>query len=166
MVRKVSFLVISVAILVFGVSAFFKLGYWERSARIFALNPRATISGRAGDNHDRTRGFYGREEREHSGAGRERFGSDNDLPNARQLNKDIPDSLNQKAVTGEREQAGKGSFRGGMREGEGRREGDLRGGKKINLGKVFLFLAVFASFTVIAIYTDKGVGLIRKRKAG
>jgi hypothetical protein len=51
-----------------------------------------------------------------------------------------------------------------MRNGEGIRRGEFPGGKKINLNNVLWFLAVFASFTVLAIYIDKAFCLIRKRK--
>jgi len=42
--------------------------------------------------------------------------------------------------------------------------GEFPGGKKINIRNVKWFLAVFASFTVIVIYIDKAICLIRKRK--
>jgi len=59
---------------------------------------------------------------------------------------------------------GRGPFEGGIRNSEGRGRGEFPGGKKINLRSVVWFLAVFASFTVVAIYLDKTYCLIRKRK--
>jgi hypothetical protein len=165
MVRKISFLIISATILVFGVSAFSKLGYWERSAAILTLNPQTPFSGRAGDHHERTGESNAREEGDRSGDRIDRFELDEDLPEDRQVIKSIPDSLD-KAGSTERNKPEKRSLRDGIRNGEGHRGGDSREGNKINLGKVFLFLAVFASFTVIAIYAETSINLMRKRKTG
>jgi hypothetical protein len=52
----------------------------------------------------------------------------------------------------------------GIRNGEDRGRGEFQGGKKINIRNVKWFLAVFASFTVIAIYFDKAICFVRKRK--
>jgi hypothetical protein len=166
MARKISFLIISVIIVVVGVSAFSKLGYWERSAAIFTLNPQTPFSGRAGDNHKRTGELNTSEGRDLARDGIERSESDEDFLDSPASNKNISEDLNQKASHREREQHEKGTFRGDMRNGEVRRGVDSHGGSIINLGKVLMFLAVFALFTVIAIYTDRGIHLIKKRKAG
>jgi hypothetical protein len=166
MVRKISFSIISVTILVIGISAFSKLGYWERSAAIFTFSQQTSFSGRAGNNHERTGELKIREERYRSDDGAKRSGSDEDLEDAPKLNKKIPDSLNQQVVNPEIEQPEEGTFSGGMRKGEGHRGVDSHRGMIINLGKVSLFLAVFASFAIIAIYVDRGILLIQKRKAG
>jgi len=51
-------------------------------------------------------------------------------------------------------------MRGG---GEFRRDG-RNGGSKINLVSVGWFLSVFALFTLIAVYSDKALSHIRRRK--
>jgi hypothetical protein len=163
MVRKISFSILSAAILVFGLSAFSKLDYWERSTAILTFIPQTAFPESGGYNHERTRELNTREERERSGDGRERTESDEDLPEDQQWSKSIPDSID-KAGLPERGLTEKGSFRDG--NDESHRDGDSHGGNKINMGKVFLFLAVFASFTIIAIYAERGIQLICKHKTG
>jgi hypothetical protein len=132
MVKKISFLVLSVSILVIGVTAFSKLGYWDRSVRIFSFSSDASVSGRM------DRG---------------------------QRNRNIPDSLGHKPELRDEDRAVTGINNGGIRNGQGHRGGEIRGGKKINLKNVLWFLSVFASFAIVTRYTDKGISLFRKRKA-
>jgi hypothetical protein len=176
MARKISFLILSVAILVTGITGLNKLGYWDRSVRIFSFNSDVPIEGRGGrDQGDR--GFEGREGR----GGREGF----TRPEMRELpdsirarfeaaegrhdpgirDSNIPDSLRQQFGPGNGERVRQDPSEGGVRPGERRERGEFRGGKKINLRNVLWFLAVFASFTVIVIYMDKGYFLICKKKS-
>jgi hypothetical protein len=151
--------------LVVGVLAFSKLGYLDRSARIFSFRSDASFEGRQGSAPG-TRGEFTRPEaRDLPDSIKARFGSGEDRSGFGRSDRDIPDSLRQKLEPRHRDRFQTGSFRGGMRNGEGRREGEFQGGKKINLSNVLLFIAVFASFTVAALYIDKGISLIRKRKA-
>lgn len=55
--------------------------------------------------------------------------------------------------------------RQGRGRGYGRGRGNFGEEKKINLRNVLWYLAVFSSFTVVAIYLDKGLHLIRKKKS-
>jgi hypothetical protein len=157
MIRNISFLVLSIAIVVAGYIGVSKLQYLERSVRIF--NVRSTVRhfdsrmGRGLEGLNR----HGRIEIPY-GAGSE-FEDNRIQPGLSERNR--PDSLQHRfrrsesdrvevALTGRR-------FDNGDRHG---RDG-FRNGKKINLGNVIWFLAVFASFTVIAIYLEKIICLIR-----
>ena len=136
MVRKISFAILSVAILVIGVMALRNLNYWESSVWIFKLNSDQLIKGRTGHGQGYGRGHaVFRDERRP-----------------------------ERAEGIERQQSERGSTDEGFRQRRGRGRGDFRGGKKINLGNVLWYLAVFASFTVTVIYIDKSLRLFRKRK--
>ena len=148
MARKISFLILSVAILVTGITGLNKLGYWDRSVRIFSFNSDVPFEGRGGRGQGE-RGFEGREGR-HG-------------PGMRDPN--IPDSLRQQFGPGNGERMRGDPSEGGVRPDEGRERGEFRGGKKINFRNVQWFLAVFAAFTVIVIYLDKGYILICKKKS-
>ena len=135
MLKKISVFTISVIIVVFGCIAFQKLNYWERSVRIFSLDNSAESSGRrpGGDRNRINNGEEFRGEDLHRGAESER------------RSMDVP--------SGKRE----GDFRGGVRHGSERE------GKKINFGKVILFLAVFASSAIVIVCIDKIFYALRKR---
>ena len=180
MVKKISFLILSVAILVIGIIAFSKLSYWDRSVRIFSFSSAAPFEGRmgrgpGGRGESGEDGRFNRQERSgerfarpemrnlpDSIRERSRFGEGRQDPGMREGN--IPDSLRQQFGPRDEERMERGPFGGGMRNGEGRGRGEFPGGKKINIRNVKWFLAVFAAFTVIAIYIDKAFCLIRKRK--
>jgi len=180
MVKKISFLIISVAILVIGVTGFKKLGYWDRSVRIFNYSSNTSSEGRMGrgpegreferrefERGDRSvgrEGFVRPEMRELTDSIRARFETREGRPRQGMREINIPDSLRQQFGPGDGERRGRGSVEGGIRTGEGRGRGEFSGGKKINIRNVKWFLAVFAAFTVIEIYFDKAVCLIRKRK--
>jgi hypothetical protein len=153
MVKKISFLILSVAILVIGVIAFNKLGYWDRSVRIFKYSSNTSSEGRM------ERGRGGREFGGREFEGRERPGGREGFERPDMRNR--PDTLQFRPRDGER--MGRGSIEGGIRNSEGRGRGEFPGGKKVNIRNVKWFLAVFAAFTVIAIYIDKAFCLIRRR---
>lgn len=175
MARKISFLILSVAILITGISGFKKLNYWDRSVRIFSFNADGSFEGRTG------RGQVGRgfETREGGGAG-EGFARPEmrDLPDSIRArfeagevrrgpgsgDRNLPDSLRQQLGPRNGDRRGRDFSEGGVREGEGRGRGEFPGGKKINLRNVKWFLAVFASLTVLMIYADKAFQLIRRKK--
>ena len=153
MLKKISFITLSVAILIAGVIGFKKLSYSDRSIRIFSYNSDMPQTGRTGERH----GEFGRPQAG-SGIERERQRPEN-------MDRNIPDSLRQNPQQGGRESLQRGSFEGRPGGGEGRGRGDFQGGKKINMKTVPWFLAVFAAFTVVALYLDRGWSLIRKKKA-
>ena len=142
MVRKISLAILSVAILVIGVMAFCKLNYWESSVWIFKLNSgqHAEVGTDHGQVDGRGNGGF-RDERRH-----------------------FPDSLSREFSQGFSGRSERSPNDAGFRQRGGRGRGDFRGGKKINLGNVLWYLAVFASFTVTAIYIDNWLRLIRKSK--
>ena len=135
MVRKISFALLALAILVTGVIAFRKLNYWESSVWIFKLNSGQLTEGRIGHDQGDGRGHGGFRD---------------------QRRREFPREFS--------ERSGRIPTDEGFRQRGGRGRGEFRGGKKINLGNVLWYLAVFASFTVAAIYTDKCLRLIRKSK--
>jgi len=163
MVRKISFLVLSVAILVIGVIAFSKLGYWDRSIRIFSFGSDASASGRMDRGHEERREPDSRRPRN---SVRARFEEGQESPGAGKWNRNIADSLGRNSEPlNNRDRAETGIYKGGMRNGQGHRGGEFQRGKKISLKNVLWFLSVFASFTIVTRYTDNGISLIRKRKA-
>ena len=177
MVKKISFLILSVAILVIGIIAFRKLGYWDRSVRIFKYSSNTPFEGRMGRGQE-GREFEGRERpgggegfvrpemRELPDSIRARFETREGRPGQGMRERNIPDSLRQQFGPRNGERTERGPVEGGIRNGEGRGRGEFPGGKKVNIRNVKWFLAVFAAFTVIAIYIDKAVCLIRRRKRG
>lgn len=165
MTRKISFLILSLAILAAGVTGFSRLRYWERSVRIFTYKDNGSFEGRPG----RGGGNFERE-----------------FPGSRM--REIPDSLRarfearesrQRRDMEERNFSGtprfrppqegmigmeRGTFDRGMRPGREGGRGEFSRGKKVNLSGVGWFLAVFASFTVLAIYFDRILCLLIKRR--
>jgi hypothetical protein len=121
MIRKTSILILSIAIMVTGVVAFFKLGYWERSVRIFSISQDVPSPGKSGSGSKGENEFSGPEGR---------------------------------------------SFKGGIRNREGHRRGELNESGRMDLSHVFWFTSVFALFTLIAIYIDRGISLLRRRNGG
>ncbi|TFG43389.1 MAG: hypothetical protein E4H43_01785 [Bacteroidia bacterium] len=175
MARKISFLVLSAAILVSGIIGFNKLDYWNRSVRIFNQNSDAQFEGRTGRrpgereefSRQREQGerFVRPEMREMPDSIRARFDQREGLPGSGMRGREIPDSLRRQFGPGGRDRMGQSSPEGRLRNARDRGRGEFAGGKKINLRNVMWFLAVFAAFTVIAIYLDKAFCLIRKRKS-
>jgi len=185
MVKKISFTLLALAILVTGVIAFRKLNYWESSIWIFKLNSDQRIEGRTGHGLGNGRGRGGfrdqrRPERAEGIEGHQRYGERfersqmRDFPDsirerfagrgAGMKDRNFPDSLKLELPQDFRERSDSFPSDSGFRPRDGRGRGDFRGEKRINLGNVLWYLAVFASFTVAAIYTDKLLRLLRKSK--
>jgi len=195
MVRKISFTILSLAILATGIIAFRKLNYWESSVWIFKLNPTQHNEGGIGQDivqgQDRGQGQgKGREilreerraERTEDFERHQRSGERFDRPSIRELpdsirekfagrgkgsgigDRNFPDSLRWEFASDPGEQSENIPSDAGFRTRDGRGRGEFRGGKNINLKNVLWYLAVFASFTVVAIYIDKGLRLIRRGK--
>lgn len=161
MVKKITLIFISLVILIAGIIAFNNLHYWERSVRIFKMNSEQT-EGRSFER----RGSHERFEREQGARERPDFRNMPDSVRQRIIAErgfqSSSDSLRQRSsrtFSGEREALeGRGFDRGGHRGGNFRR------GRNVNLGDVSLFFAVFAAFTVVTIYIDKVLNIIRKRE--
>jgi hypothetical protein len=182
MAKKISYIVLSIAILISGYFALTRLNYWERSIRIFKLsNSAQSFEGRRmrGPGTFRGNGANGGREGFNKQGGfrgipdgsevhqlpdstRARFGVMDGRQGIR--NRNVSDSLRQRSMVNKREMGRRGQFEAGIRGGQGRGRGEFPGGKKIYLRNVLWFLAVFASFTVLAIYFEKAYYLIWKRK--
>lgn len=170
MVKKISFSILALAILAAGIYAFTRTNYWERSIRIFSYDRNAAFNGREGRGQGEPEGRRMPGERREFNRpdfsqfpdsvrarfdpGRGRSGPDSG---------NIPDSLRQLQADRNRQESGRPPFEGGFRDGGGRGRGEFPGGSDINLRNVKWFLAVFAMFTVMAIYLDKAISLIRRK---
>ena len=179
MIKKISYIVLSVAILISGYFALTKLNYWERSIRIFKLSNSGQSSegrmeggrggsrefgaahGRSGFNSDE--GFRGRSDgselRQLPDSVRAKFGVREGRQRMR--NSNISDSLRQQG--GIDELSGRGHYESGRSDRQGRGRVEFAGGRQIYLANVKWFLAVFASFTIIFIYADKAFSYFRNR---
>jgi len=166
MVKKISLLILSLAILAAGIIGAIKLNYWQRSVSIFKVNSSEQQFGRGNrgpgmEGFGRGEGMRDGMRRELPDSIRQRFAGEG-RPEMR-MERQRPDSLFRRG-------SGQESFRGEEGPGRGTRSGnrhggeDFRGGKKINLDTVVWFLAVFASLVVIVIYIEKAIKLIRKKK--
>jgi hypothetical protein len=179
MIKKISFLILAAAILAIGTYAFIKTNYWERSIRIFNMGSGDSFNGRIGHGgfgtergSEERRGFPGRDNmdnnfrrpeiRELPDSIRTRLEARRGRP--RIENGVTIDSLRQRPFDRTRQGGGRIAPQGGFRDGGGRDRGEFGGGKKISLGNVQWFLAVMALFTVVAIYLDKAVCLIKRKR--
>jgi len=152
MVKKISYAIIAVAILVTGYIGFNKLNYWEKSVWIFnSSGTNQHFEGRMG----RGRGEIPDSLRVRFEAGRRGQGM---------RSRNIPDSLRAQFSQNGGTRSGRFPAEAGFRNGDGRGRGEFQDGKKIRLTNVWWFLAVFAAFTVVVIYLDKAYCLIRKRR--
>jgi hypothetical protein len=170
MVKRISISVFAAIIIVTGIIAMRKVSFINRSARIFNVSlleqqpgvgrDRGGFEGRGGfpEGRDFRKGNHQRELPDSVRSGLER-----NMPPAGIRERNIPDSLRRQFESRERfgERPGaEGAMRGGRDFGRGR----PGGGAKINLGSVAWYLAVFALFTLIAVYSDKALSLVKKKK--
>jgi hypothetical protein len=175
MIRKISFLLLSIGIVVVGYIAFRELSYWERSVRIFKYEPETAFQGRGGRGFEgrsnnrgrngierpggRDQGFERPERRALPDSIRQRLEARRE--GVRERGRNIPDSLRRDFAENRLDRA---SF---MREGRGgdrHGRGGLPDGRKMNLRNVYRFLAVFSLFTVVVIYLDKAICLMKKKQ--
>lgn len=175
MVKKISLVLIALAILVTGYLSFKRLNYWDRSVMIFKYDSSQPFNrGRGGRGFGEFEGRAG-EARPEFREGMQRPAGVN-IPDSirqrfegrgqRNLNRMRPGSDSLNVIRGERnpEFSERGGFPGGTR-GQARTGGhDFRGGSNINLKTVLYFLGVFALFTLITVYIEKGYRLIFKQK--
>lgn len=160
--KKLIIGIISAAIFVAGIVGFIRLQYLDRSIRIFRMNNEQTFRSdrfeRGG--HD-SREFRTRPE-EFRNAERPDFRNLPDSVRQRMIeerNLRIENDTLREGKTGSFTD-NRGEFRERLPDNDGRRGHDFRRGNDIQLGRVSWFLAVFAGFTVLTIYTD----LVIKRK--
>ena len=148
MVKKICITIFSIAVMITGTFAFHKLNYWEKSVSIFnnkTFDRHYEGRGRRGDR--------GTAEFERRGGSREdRNTGEFEGRRGRGQNGEFRDRYE-----------GRDRYDGRDRGGHGR--GDFRRGKKVRLGSVLWFLAVFASFTAVTIYVDKAHIKFLKRKS-
>jgi hypothetical protein len=178
MLRKISFAILSVAILVTGVIALRKLNYLDSSIWVFKLSSDKESERRIGHGFGEGAG-RGRSEgferstrpgerperppmRELPDSIRGRFAGRGRGQGIRERN--FTDSLRHEFPPEFRERGERIPPSGDFRNHNGRGRGDFREGRKINLSNVLWFLAVFASLTVITIYIDKAIKLICRKK--
>lgn len=176
MVKRISIILVVIVVLITGYISLRKLNYWERSVMILKVNSsQQSFQGRGG------RGFGDFEERE-GGARRPEFREGMQRPEGR----NIPDTLSRRSdgrgqrnfnrmrigtdslATGRQVRdttfSARGEFGERMRGGDINRGRDFRRGKAVNLNLVIYYLAVFALFTLIMVYLEKGYRLIFKKK--
>jgi len=166
MVKKIGVLVFVIAVIAAGYISLKKLNYLERSAAIFKLDSSSqAFEGRGGRGFGEQNGGRPAGMRPGFREGGERSGRMN-----------VPDSIRRRFQNYDQRNAGReftrrdtvfmgrGEFNGrpGGLEGFERR-GDRRG-NTINLKMVGYYLAVFALFTLIVVYIEKGYRLIFKSK--
>ncbi len=182
MVKKISYAIIAVAILLTGYIGFNKLNYWERSVWIFnSAGTNQRFEGRIGrgqggfEGRDELRGRneFSRPERSGEGFDRPQMLEIPDSMRARfeagrrgqgMRSRNMPDSLRAQFSQNGGNRTGRFPAEAGFRNGDGHGRGEFQGGQKIRLTNVWWFLAVFAAFTVVVIYLDKAYCLIRKRR--
>lgn len=177
MVKKIIFVLVSVAIVAAGYMGFAKLSYFERSARIFRMDNQSfsgrTARGFEEGGHFRSRGEGRPDFRQLPDSLRRGPGHDERFQIERRIRGgEFSDSIRRRAADLRINEHGNfpdGSNRGprtsesGIHRGEGQR-GDLRVREKVSLQNVGWFLAVFASFTVITFCIDRLYRLFRMRK--
>jgi hypothetical protein len=160
MAKKISILILSVAIVVTGVIGFGKLGYWDRSVRIFSYNNSSSFErrGRGAEGFEPGEGFRGRAE---TGRFDNMQPTDSlktsyrrDMEQREIMEQNLPDSLRRRIGAN----SGNPSFTGGhddFRNMDRRGRGGFHRGRNIDLRNVAWFLAVFALLTLVTIYADK-----------
>lgn len=179
-------MIFSAAILVWGYLAFNRLNFWERSVRIFKMETDQPFYGRQGrggfEDGDGDRRTTRPDFRSMPDSVRQRFASREGRRPEGSAMREMPDSIRNRFEAGRGQQGLRqreipDSLRRDYRSFNGERSGveaAVRGdsghgrggfaGKKINLGNVWWFTAVFASFTIIVIYIDRLLVVLRKRK--
>lgn len=176
MVKKISIFILVAIVLTTGYLSFRKLNYWDRSVMIFKINSsEQSFQGRSGRDFGE---FEGRE----PGGRRPEFREGLQRPEGRNMPDSLrrrsdgrgqrnfnrmgnsTDSLASSSITRDNSFSSRGEFSGrprGIDRNEGR---DFRRGKTVNLNLVIYYLAVFALFTLIMVYLEKGYRLIFKKK--
>jgi hypothetical protein len=176
MVKRISIILLVSAILITGYISFRKLNYWERSVMIFKYDFSAqSFGGRGGRGFREFEGFPGENRRPELREGTERPGVTG-IPDSlrrridgrgqRNFNRIRPgsDSLSVSRIGRDQGFTGRGNIAGNFRGRDGNTGRDFRRGKAVNLNMVIYYLGVFALFTVIMVYIEKGYNLLIKKK--
>jgi len=174
MIRKISIVLFVLAVLVTGYISFRKLNYWNRSVMIFKYDSSQPFSrGRGGRDFGESRGREGAVRPEFRESV-QRPGSMN-IPDSisqrrvvrgqRNLNRMMPetDTLNRAGRERDSEFSERGGIPGGSRGQGGFGGRDFRRGSTVNLRTVLFYLGVFALFTAVTFYTEKGYRRIFKQ---
>lgn len=175
MVKKISIIILVALVLITGYLSLRKLNYWNRSVMVFKINSsEQSFQGRGG------RGFGEFEGRE-TGVGRPEFREGMQRPGRMNMPDSLrrrsdgrgqrnfnrmrsgPDSLATGRPLRDTTFSARGDFGERMRGGVPNRGRDFRQGKAVNLNLVIYYLAVFALFTLIMIYLEKGYRLVFKK---
>jgi hypothetical protein len=166
MVKKIGIIVFVLALIAAGYISLKKLNYLERSIAIFKLDSSSqTFEGRGGRGTGEQNGGRPAGMRQGFHEGGERSGRMN-VPDSVRRRLQNYDQRNSGRELNRRDTVlmGRGEFNGRPGGYEGfERRGDRRG-NTINLKMVGYYLGVFALFTLITVYIEKGYRLIFKRK--
>lgn len=176
MVKRIFILLIVAVVLTTGYISFRKLNYWDRSVMIFKMDSsQQSFQGRGGRGSGE---FEGRE----PGGRRPEFREGMQRPEGRNITDSLrrrsdgrgqrnfnrmrggTDSLATRSQLRDTTFSARGDFGERMRGGDINRGRDFRRGKAVNLNLVIYYLAVFALFTLIMVYLEKGYRLIFKKK--
>lgn len=167
MIKKISLKIIALIIVLSGIVAFNQLHYWERSVQIFSSGSEQNFGRETDRRHGGSERSEFLERTNESGNRFERSDFRN-LPDSIREKmisegkfQELPDSLNRHRSHEDRPD--RSSF-GGENNFRDRRHGGSHRGKSINLGNVGPFLAVFALFTLITIYSDSALKFFSRRK--
>lgn len=184
MIRRTAIGLISAALILSGILSARKLHYWERSIRIFRTNiaeMRFEGRGRGGSGRfegrpdrmpdgsfrDRSYRFEGNPSREREDAFRAlpdsvRRSFESELRERRSRGEFSADTMARRPERFDRERMGRAPYESGLRDRDGRGREDFRRGRAVRLRNVRWFLAVFAAFTVLAIYADRAILQVRR----
>ncbi len=158
MKRRISFAILSLAILTVGVIAMNKLNYLESSLWIFRMHPEKQTEIKPFLRYDRP------EIRKSPGAAEERVQGKRWRKGTTE--QATTDSISYISAGKGRVKTGRNTPTGIFRKSKGKERTNLFGTNKINPGNVIQFAAVFASFTVIAIYADLFCHFISRKRKG
>jgi len=152
MVKKISYIIISVAIVVAGYIALEKLNFWERSVWIFKTSSsQLPFEGRSGRGRDAfdgrpvpgNRPEFNRQEGRY-----QRF--------ERGGRREIPDSIRQQLRSSDRGEMRVRQQSERFESEDGRHgRGEFQRGKKVYLKNVIWFTLAFSFFTLIVLYLDR-----------
>jgi hypothetical protein len=162
MIRKISFLVFSVAILIMGCIGLSKVHFFGKSIRIFSvISSNQTLQDRPG------KGIVRFEKSDmHAIPDRKGLRSGGAGINTEQKEYKVDngsDDHNQKQNNGVIDSAGGASLEESSGNEVRKERDDAHEGKKSGLSSTLWFFAIFASFTVITIYVDRIVSYSGKK---
>jgi hypothetical protein len=163
MIRKISFLAFSVAILIMGCIGLSKVHFFGKSIRIFnVISASHTSQDQPGKE---IREFEKSDVHAIPERRRSRSGEESNYTEQKEDNKENRSyDNNRKLKHGEIDSAGGASLTENSGNVVKQERNDSHEGKKSGIGNTLWFLAIFASFTVITIYVDKTVSYINQKR--